>query len=64
MLLRKGDYPFEYMDSWEKFDKTSLPDQEAFYSKLNEEGISDRDYAHAQKVWEVFEIKNIGEYSM
>ena len=64
MLLRKGVYPFEYMDSWEKFDKTSLPDQEAFYSKLNEEGISDRDYAHAQKVWEVFEIKNIGEYSM
>ena len=52
------------MDSWEKFDKTSLPDQEAFYSKLNEEGISDIDYAHAQKVWEVFEIKNIGEYSM
>ena len=64
LLLRKGVYPFEYMDSWEKFDKTSLPDQEAFYSKLNEEGISDRDYAHAQKVWEVFEIKNIGEYSM
>ena len=52
------------MDSWEKFDKTSLPHQEAFYSKLNEEGISDTDYAHAQKVWEVFEIKNIGEYSM
>ena len=64
MLLRKGVYPCEYMGSWEKFDKTSLPDQEAFYSKLNEEGISDIDYAHAQKVWEVFEIKNIGEYSM
>ena len=64
LLLRKGVYPCEYMDSWEKFDKTSLPHQEAFYSKLNEEGISDTDYAHAQKVWEVFEIKNIGEYSM
>ena len=32
--------------------KTSLPDKEAFYSKLNEEGITDKNYAHAQKVWE------------
>ena len=45
------------MDSWEKFDKTSLPDRNAFYSKLNE-----KDYAHAQKIWKVFEIKNRGEY--
>ena len=50
------------MDSWEKFDETSLPDKEAFYSELNLEGISDEDYAYAQKVWEVFEINNRGEY--
>ena len=50
------------MDSWEKFDETSLSDKEAFYNKLNLEGISDEDYAHAQKVWEVFEINNRGEY--
>ena len=50
------------MDSWERFNKTSLPDKEAFYSKLNLKGISDKDYAHAQKVWEVFEIKNLAEY--
>ena len=63
LLLRKGVYPYEYMVSWEKFDETSLPDKEAFYSKLNEEGISNIDYAHAQKVWEVFGIKNnLGEY--
>ena len=48
------------MDSWEKFDETSLSDKEAFYNKLNLEGISDEDYAHAQKVWEVFEINNRG----
>ena len=47
------------MDSWEKFDETS---KEAFYSELNEEGISDVDYEHVQNVWEVFEIKNKGEY--
>ena len=50
------------MDSWERFDRTSLPDKEAFYSKLNLEDITDKDYARAQKVWEVFQIKNLGEY--
>ena len=62
LLLRKGIYPYEYIDSWEIFDETSLSDKEAFYRKLNEEGISKKDYSHAQKVWQVFEIKNIGKY--
>ena len=35
LLLRKGLYPYEYMDSWERFDETSLPNKEAFYNKLN-----------------------------
>ena len=42
------------MDSWEKFDETSLPPNEDFYSELNLEDISDEDYAYAQKVWDVF----------
>ena len=62
MLLRKGVYPYEYMDSWEKFNETALPPKKDFYSNLNLEDISDEDYAHAQKVWDVFEIKNLGEY--
>ena len=62
LLLRKGVYPYEYMDSWERFDETSLPDKEAFYSELNLEDITDKDYEHAQKVWKVFGIKNLGEY--
>ena len=62
LLLRKGVYPYEYMDSWEKFDETTLPPKEAFHSNLNLEDISDKDYAHAPKVWKVFEIKNLGEY--
>ena len=57
LLLRKGVYPYEYMDSWERFNETSLPNKKAFYSKLNLEDITDKDHEHAQKVWEVFEIK-------
>ena len=62
LLLRKGVYPYEYMDSWERFNETSLPPKESFYSELNLEDISDKDYLHAQKVWDVFEIRNLGEY--
>ena len=62
LLLRKGVYPYEYMDSWERFNETSLPPKKSFYSELNLEDISDKDYLHAQKVWEEFEIRNFGEY--
>ena len=43
LLLRKSVYPYEYMDSWERFEETSLPDKEAFYSSLNVEDITDVD---------------------
>ena len=62
MLLRKGVYPYEYVDSWEKVNETTLPPKEAVYSNLNLEYITDKDYTHARKVWGVFEIKNLGEY--
>ena len=61
-LLRKGVYPYEDMNSQEKFDETTIPPKEAFYRKLNLGGISNADYAHPQKVWEVFGIKNCGKY--
>ena len=48
------------MDSWEKFSEKSLANKESFYSELNKEDITYKDYA--QKMWEVFEIKNLGEY--
>ena len=62
MLLRKGVYPYEYMDSWERFNETSLPDKKAFYSELNLEDITDKDYAHAQKVFKELKQKNLGDY--
>ena len=62
LLSRKGVYPYEYMDSWEQFNETSLPDKENFYSELDLVSVTDKDYAHAQNVREVFEMKNLGEY--
>ena len=60
LLLRKGVYPYEYMDSWERFNGTSLPHKKAFYSKSNLEDITDKDYAHAQKVFKELKLKNLG----
>ena len=48
LLLRKGVYPYEFMDSWERFDETSLRDKKSFYSCLNMEDITDVDYRHAK----------------
>ena len=48
LLLRKGVYPYEYMDNWERFDETSLPDKESFYSSLNMENIDDIYYRHGK----------------
>ena len=62
LLLRKGFYPYECMDGWERFDETSLPDKNAFYSELNLEDITDKDYAHAQKVFRELKLKIIGDY--
>ena len=62
LLARKGVYPYEYMDSLEKLKETALPPKEAFYSRLNDGGISDEDYAHAQNVWKTFKMKYFKDY--
>ena len=62
LLLRKGIYPYEYMDSCDRFDETSLPDQEAFYSSLNMEDITDVNYRHAKRMFENLNNKNLGDY--
>ena len=51
LLLRKDVYPYEYMDSWERFDETLLLDKETFYSRLNMEDITDADHRHAKRVF-------------
>ena len=62
LLLRKGVCPYEYMDNWERFDETSLPDKESFYSSLNMENIDDIDYRHGNNVFKKFKLNNLGEY--
>jgi len=63
LLLRKGVYPYEYMDSWERFEETALPAKKSFYSKLTDENISDGDYSHAQQVWKTFGCQTLGDYT-
>ena len=60
LLLRKGIYPYEYIDSWERFDETSMPDKETFYSSLNMESITSVDYRNAKRIHKEFKSKNLG----
>ena len=53
-MLRKGVYLYEYMDDWEKFNETTLPEKEEFYSNLNMEDITHGDYIHAKRVCKDF----------
>ena len=62
LLIRKGVYPYEYMDSWERLDETDLPPIEKFYSSLSGSNISPEDYEHALNVWKTFKCKTLGDY--
>ena len=62
VLLRKDIYPYEYMDSWGRFNEKSSPDKEAFYCNLNLEDITDVDHRHVKKVYKNLSNKNLGDY--
>ena len=62
LLLRKSVYPYEYMDSWERFDEISLPNKKAFYNELYLEDVTNEDYTHAQKIFEELKLKHLGDY--
>ena len=62
LLTRKGVYPYDYVSSMEKLTETQLPPKEEFYSRLNDEDISDDDYQHAINVWNTFNRKTIRDY--
>ena len=62
LMKRKGIYPYDHMDSFEKFNNTQLPNKDEFHSILNNEHITDEDYQHAQNVWNTFNLKTMGDY--
>ena len=62
LMKKKGVYPYDYMDSVQKFGDQQLPPKEAFYSILTDEGISDEQYEHAQKLWDIFGVNTMGDY--
>ena len=61
-MLREGVYPYEYMDSRKRFDETSSPDKEDFYSSLNMEDITDVDHRHVKRVFKNLNNKTLGDY--
>ena len=73
LLKQKDAYPYEYRDSFKRFGEEQLPDRECFYSSLKdgttgENGekldgkISDKDYLTSKKIWNEFNMKNMGDY--
>ncbi|XP_044594088.1 probable DNA polymerase [Cotesia glomerata] len=63
LVTRKGVFPYEFIDSIDKLNYNHLPEKKLFYSKLNDDDISNEDYQHAKNVWSKFNIKTLGEYS-
>ena len=57
LLLRKGVYPYEYMDDWKKFNETTLPKKEEFYSNLNLAKTTDADDMHGFNFAKILKLK-------
>ena len=62
LMSKKGAYPYDFMDSFEKFNQMEPPTKDKFYSILNDQHITDDEYDHANKVWNTFMIKTMFEY--
>ena len=62
LLTRKGVYPYHYVSSIDKLKETKLPSKEDFYSKLNDEEISEEDFQHAINVWNTFNCQTLQDY--
>ena len=62
LMSKKGVYPYDYLDSFEKFNQTKLSTKDQFFSIINDQHITEDEYNHAKKVWKTFNIKTMGEY--
>ena len=64
LLTKKGIYPYDYFDNTKKYNEQKLPNKEEFFNNINIKNISDKDYTHAQTVFEKFNCKNLLDYSI
>ena len=64
LLIRKGVFPYNYLNSVEKLKETNLPNIEDFYNKLTDTECSVEDYTHAKNVWRIFDCKTLEDYLM
>lgn len=62
LLVKKGTYPYEYVDNFEKFKETALPPKDCLFSTLADKGIDEEEWAHGQEVWKKFGWQNLGNY--
>ena len=62
LMPQNSVYPYNFIDSFEKFNQTELPIKDQFYSILNDQRITENEYDHAKKVWKTFKIKAMGGY--
>lgn len=63
LLTKKGVFPYDFMESFNKFNLESLSEKQNFYNRLEGNNISDKQYAHVQRIWNTFNIKSLGEYT-
>ena len=61
-MEKKAVYPYDFIDSFQKFDYKELPTKDEFFSILTQESITNEQYQHAQQFWDTFKIKSLGEY--
>ena len=64
LIIKKGVYPYDYMDSIGKVDEATLPGKRYFYNRLNKTPIDSKEYKHAWKVWNTFKTKTLTEYTL
>jgi len=62
-IFRKGIYPYEHMTVRDVFKETCLLPEEAFYSKLKMDGITDDEYDHAQQMWNRHDCQTMEDYT-
>ena len=62
LVKKKGIYPYEYMNRFKRFKENCLPDKDCFFNYLKDCEISDEEYSRGIDVWNIFNIKNLGEY--